>query len=665
MQPTVRTFRQIRETSRIDFVRSMTQELAERLRGFEISEQQLTAWQKSFEWLHDASNVLSQKSDEWLLLPEFSPPLSPIRPDVVIVTGSSTLIIEFKVGLSKITKTSRNQISGYANEMHGTMLGVRESRTYAALVSPSVNLINELHELQEWTKENQVVNEMHPSALQDVLIRIENEGPERKIELSHWMNATYELHPNIVRAASELVAHVKDRGVITHLSSDDELDEVRDEVLRLVNEARSQSRKRVILISGVPGAGKTLVGLRLAHDPDLYDSLPKDSGTPLYLTGNGPLVDVLVEAIARDDRSRNPERKLSEARHEAGSKVKLVHAITERSLPISSRVVIFDEGQRVWTAEQMRAKGKSQSDMSEGEVILQTMEGEGERTRDWAALVVLIGSGQEINRGEAGASVWIKAVQKRNLSGEDWDIFAPPELAPELGPEVNYSNNLHLKISRRARKASLLSEWVGLVLDGKFSQAKTLRQTDAALGQFPILVTRDIAVARKWIRQQVDDRSEGFTPSSGFVASSKSARLRVYGLAVGSSPRDDEVNWTSWFLDEPVSLHASSRLEVAASEFKTQGLELDYVGIAWSWDLVLNSKLEWVPRRVDKGSATWRLVKKDKQYLLNSYRVLLTRCREGMVLFIPPGTLGDKSLNPAEMDNVYSALLESGARKLD
>jgi hypothetical protein len=665
MQPTVRTFKQIRESSQTDFVQSLTQELSERLRGFEISEQQMIAWQKSFEWIHDASTQLSQKSDDWLLLPEFSPPLSPIRPDVVIATGESTLIIEFKAGSSKINRTSRNQILGYAREMHGTMLGVRNSKIYAALVSPSIKITNESYALHEWKNDNQVLNEMQPKILQDVLKQLEFEGQDKKIELSNWMDATYELHPDIVRAASELVAHVKDRGIITHLSSDRELDDVRNEVLRLVNDARSQSKKRVILISGVPGAGKTLVGLRLAHDPDLYDSLPEDSGTPLYLTGNGPLVDVLVEAIARDDKGRNPERKLSEARHEAGSKVKLVHAITEHSLPINSHVVVFDEGQRVWSAEQMKSKGKAQSDMSEGEVILQILEGNGKLSRDWAALVVLIGSGQEINRGEAGASVWLEAVQKRNSIGKDWDIFCPLELASTGFTDVNNSTKLHLNVSRRARKASALSEWVGLVLDGKFSQAKQLRTNNLPLGQFPILVTRDIDSARKWIREEVSQGDQRFTPTCGFVASSKSARLRIYGLSVGSSPRDDEVNWTSWFLDDPVSLHASSRLEVAASEFKTQGLELDFVGVAWSWDLILNSNSEWVPRRIDKGSATWRLIKKDKQYLLNSYRVLLTRCREGMVIFIPPGASVDQSINPSEMDSVYAALIESGAVALD
>lgn len=664
MKPTARSFKQIRASSKSEFLGSLTKELAERLRGFEISEQQMLAWQISFDWLYDAANQLSQTSDDWLLLPEFSPPLSPIRPDVVIFTGTSTLIIEFKVGLSKITKTSRNQALGYANEMYGTMRGVRNSKIYVALVSPTLNANHQLINLHEWNKDNQVVNELHPDSLRNIFRDFEARDQIKKFDLSDWLDATYDLHPDIIRAASELVAHVKDRGVVTHLSSDQELDDVKDEVLRLVNEARTQSNKRVILISGVPGAGKTLVGLRLAHDPTLYDSLPKDSGTPLYLTGNGPLVEVLVEAIARDDQRRNPERKLSDARHEAGSKVKLVHAITEKSLPINSRVVIFDEGQRVWTAEQMRAKGKSQSDMSEGEVILQIMEGEGARSREWAALVVLIGSGQEINRGEAGASVWLQAVQKRNSLGNNWDIYSPHELQSELGSEVKFSNKLHLKSSRRARKASSLSAWVGLVLDGEFEQARRLRETDTPLGQFPILVTRDIAVARKWIRQQVVQRSQGFVPSSGFVASSKSARLRIYGLSVGSSPRDDEVNWMSWFLDEPNSLHASSRLEVAASEFKTQGLELDFVGVAWSWDLVLNSSSEWLPRRVDKTNATWRLIKKDKQYLLNSYRVLLTRCREGMVIFVPPGSSNDTSISPIEMDNVYRALIQSGASEL-
>jgi len=420
----VRTFAQIRALPSDEFVEGVIQELTNRLRGFEISDQQLEAWTTSFSWMWDAVHASKESKDEWLFLPEFNPPLSPIRPDLVIATGNVTSIIEFKVGTSKIGKPALRQLEDYVNEMWNTMNGVRSCQIISALVSPSVKLPKLPTIWKTWTTANGEVNEINHEQLTDLLNHIVEIDQGKPLTFADWISPTYDLHPDIVRAASELIAHVEDRGVVTHLSADKELDSVRDEVFRLIADARERGIRRVILISGVPGAGKTLIGLRLAHDPELHDLLPEETGTPLYLTGNGPLVSVLVEAIARDDKRRNPEKKMDRVRSAARSKVKLVHAITEKSLPINARVVIFDEGQRVWTADRMKAKGKSQLGMSESEVILSAMGSDNGATVDWAALVVLIGSGQEINKGEAGVSVWVDATQKEFEETAKWDIVA-------------------------------------------------------------------------------------------------------------------------------------------------------------------------------------------------------------------------------------------------
>lgn len=280
-------------------------------------------------------------------------------------------------------------------------------------------------------------------------------------------------------------------------------------------------------------------------------------------------------------------------------------------------------------------------------------------------MVVLIGSGQEINRGEAGARVWSDAVAKRNEQGMGWDIFGPSALESELRDSLTISEHLHLNVSRRAQSASALSDWVSLLLSGKFDEAQALRISNKPLASFPLYVTRDLDLAREWIRTQVDSQGNAFRPTSGLVASSKSARLRVFGLEVGTQPRNDEVNWTKWFLDKPPSLHSASRLEVAASEFKTQGLELDYVGVAWSWDLVLDPNDQWQARRIDKNTAKWTVAIKDRQFRTNAYRVLLTRCRAGMIIFVPPGEASDSSLNASEMDTVFTALIRAGVEELD
>ena len=667
MTTTSRTFGQIRASGADAFIEDVIRELTTRFRGFEISDQQFDAWQTTFFWVWQAVQKNPQAKDDWLFLPEFNPPLSPIRPDLVIVAGNITSIIEFKAGISKVGNPARRQLEDYVNEMWNTMKGVRDSRIFPALISSGFKKSPASSNWKQWTPESKLLNELHPEKFSQFFNHLCALDSGTSVSLEDWKSPTYDLHPDIVQAASELIAHVEDRGVITHLSADSELDTVRDEVFRLIREAKEGGKKQVILISGVPGAGKTLIGLRLAHDPDLHDLLPVDSGTPLYLTGNGPLVSVLVEAIARDDKRRNPEKSMSETRSAAGSKVKLVHAITEKSLPINARVVVFDEGQRVWTAEHMKAKGKSQAGLSESEVILSAMETHNGAQVEWATLVVLIGSGQEINKGEAGASVWVDAVQSAPNENPKWDIIVPNQLAGDLVGVFQESKSLHLDVSRRALEARALSEWVALLLDGKFEQAANLREQGNSLHKFPIFLTRELEEARKWIRTRVIENRHAFEPTSGLVASSQSARLRAYGLEVGNQPRSSDVDWTKWFLDEPISLHSSSRLEVAGSEFKTQGLELDYVGVAWSWDLIIDANGTWKSRTINKGKAQWHGIKNEmvQSFRTNAYRVLLTRCRSGMIIYVPEGDSSDPSRSPGEIDRVYHALIKSGARTLN
>lgn len=651
----VRTFGDARAVNEQAFTSSLVSELSSRFVGFSISDSQLEAWHLSFNWLHEAITNSPSAGNHWLILPEFNPPLAAVRPDLVLVSETHTAVLEFKTGASPAGKVARTQLQDYAQVMWQTMTGVRDSKVIAGLISPSIRKSNT--DFAFWSQQEPTLNELNPKDLHNLLASMASTSRLDTIDLESWLLPTYDLHPDIVTAASEMIAHVEDRGITTHLSDDAELDEVRQNVLALIKRSREEKSRQVVLISGVPGAGKTLIGLRLAHDPELRDSLPGDAGTPLYITGNGPLVDVLVEAVARDDRRRNPDKSISRARTDASSKIKLVHGITQGDLATNTHIVVFDEGQRIWTAEHMVRKGKSKDLVSEAEWILKELEG---HNREWVTLVVLIGSGQEINIGEAGAITWLEAVTKRSQAGSPWHLVAPVELRMPPNPELSSIEGLTLKVSRRAASASLLSQWVSLLLDGKIALARELRTKNTQLGKFPIFATRSLSAARSWLWNQIKDDSSGIKLNAGLVASSKSSRLRAFGLEVGNQPRDESVDWTKWFLDPPISLHSSSRLEVAASEFKTQGLELDFVGVAWSWDLVLRDDV-WVSRTVNKSTAKWRENKANKQLLVNAYRVLLTRARKGLIVWVPEGSIDDPSLPPAEMDLVYEALLEAGA----
>jgi hypothetical protein len=349
----------------------------------------------------------------------------------------------------------------------------------------------------------------------------------------------------------------------------------------------------MLLITGVPGAGKTLVGLRLAHDHGVVESLRDVGSTPLFLSGNGPLVEVLVEALTRDFVHRNPALGAEKARRRAGSLVKLVHGFTREQLdvqnaPAVSRVVVFDEGQRAWHAKQMQRKldpvtwpgdALRREVPSEPELMLEVME-----RQTWALVVVLVGEGQEINTGETGAELWIDAVEIRNRKRADlvWSGLAPRRLlAGGRQVQAVRAAPLHLASSRRNVGASRLADWVDAVL------ARDAGRAQAAIGAstYRICVTRDLSAAREWLRRE-DERRR-----FGLVASARAGRLRAYGIET-SAQLLASVSWPNWFLDRPPSLEASNSLEIAATEFKCQGLELDYVGVCWSgtWCLTTRRK---------------------------------------------------------------------------
>jgi hypothetical protein len=636
-----------------DYVQNAKIAMESRFSHFIVTPEQQKAWQIGFAWIHDLASSLNKTAGSWILLPEFSAPLVSGRPDLVILTKKHLLVVEMKTGVKSVDISGRRQVLDYAVTIWGKLKSARTRVVLPILLSSqaakqAVNFGVSLDVVQEPS----IVLTLNPTDLMILLARISSTEAGEELDFkSEKQLPLYSPRPSVVEAATALVAATSDKNIITGLSNEDELSRISSIIQKIGVQASHNLEKRIVVVAGPPGAGKTLVGLRMAHDPQLQELIPDSLGTPLYLTGNGPLVDVLVESLARDEVRRMGSSKPI-AKSSAEAKVRLIHGITEKKLGIESNVIIFDEGQRIWTAEHMRRKKGDSSLGSEAEEVLSYLE-----KRDWALVVVLLGEGQEINTGEEGITTWLDAVVQRNLHpGVNWRITIPDGVDQKLSSQyLEVEPSLRLNVARRTDNAADVAGWVSSLLNFKISQALEARKQFL---DFPIFITRDLEEARDWLRSQV--KTSG--GSSGLLASSKSKRLFRYGLdTVADASRS--FTWENWYLNHLPDLNSSEALEVVATEYKCQGLELDWVGVCWSWDLIPTNE-SWVPRSLNSGSAKWRVNSTKAQYQINAYRVLLTRSRKGMVIWVPSGMDDDPSMSPTEMDLVAKVLLDSGAKFL-
>jgi hypothetical protein len=376
------------------------------------------------------------------------------------------------------------------------------------------------------------------------------------------------------------------------------------------------------------------------------------------------LADVLREALSRDEVQRNGISK-TDAMRKAKTFIQNIHHFRDNYLvdkkPPYEKVVVFDEAQRAWDRQatsrfMIQKRGMDGFDQSEPEFLLSVMA----RHADWCVVVCLIGNGQEINSGEAGVSEWVSAAEK---STDSWNIYYSKQLyqyeqdkTQDLLDNINPSfvkefPELHLKTSIRSFRSERLSDYVGNILDGDVDQARTVLRE---LEKFPLLITRDLSMAKAWLKK-VSRGSERF----GLVSSSNAIRLKPYGLTVKS-----KIDPAHWFLSGKEDIRSSYYLEDTATEFEIQGLELDWVGLCWDANLRRNSN-SW-DYYAFKGTR-WQTVAQAerKLYLINSYRVLMTRARQGMIVFVPEGDLADRTRQPDYYDPIYNYLLGCGFKTLD
>jgi hypothetical protein len=638
-------------------------------RGYtsQYTDQTLT-WERDINSLRAALELCLQQNSaarRWGILLEFSIPRKELRIDIVLLIGSKIVILEAKSTHASLQ--ARRQVEEYALLLHYFHKASAEQHIIPIIVAPEsteprLDALDQLEMFPQlaryWIAD---VIQTPWQSLAKVLLSVASEG-DHQIDPDVWNDSPYHPVPTIIEAAKQLRTGLAIREIAHSEASEHEIETVRTTIQGYVDEARSQKRHIICFLTGVPGSGKTLVGLSLAH----LDQA-NTSDAVHFMSGNGPLVKVLQHLFTQESRKQGDNAP--NARVRAKALIENVHVFaryyTEDNLGCpSNHAVIFDEAQRAWNRTQN--KKKFNRDYSEPEMLLNIME----RHQDWAAVIALVGGGQEINDGEAGLEEWGRAIADR---AKDWIIYASPEVlaggastaghrlfdpsTPQRKVETN--DALHLRTSNRSLRAEKLATWVNHILDGHPDDAKSLGITE----RFPVFLSRDLNEVRAHLRRQGIGENR-----YGLVGSSGAARLRAEGLEP-SSTFHAEYPWEHWYLAEQTDVRSSFQCEVFATEFEIQGLELDWIGLCWGGDFIWSdTQVSWQLRnfRPGPGNRWIRIKNLDKRtFRTNAYRVLLTRARQGMILFVPKGSADDPMLSPEEFDATARYLLRCGVTPLN
>jgi hypothetical protein len=622
--------------------------------GFVLEQEQRNAWLEQIPIMQQAVRNFTAGH----ILFEFVIPRMGKRADVVLVIGGTILVLEFK-SVTKFEFSAIEQAHDYALDLKNFHLGSHELPIVPIVVATRARPVGV--QKPQWAPD-MVAAPVLASAEELPLIinRLIQNGGDIPIDFERWVRSGYQPTPTIVEAAQALY---QQHGVEEIARSDagvQNLGLTSACIAEVIEKSKAEGRKSICLVTGVPGSGKTLAGLNIATKRAQEHS----DEHAVFLSGNGPLVEVLREALARDDCKRTGISK-KDALRKVASFIQNIHHFRDEALrnpkPPYERVVVFDEAQRAWTRDQTAKfmhikRGLSTFDMSEPEFLISVMD----RHVTWCVIVCLIGGGQEINTGEAGLVGWSSALKERFTH---WDVYISNRLSdPDYAADqaavetiktlhVAERNELHLAVSMRSFRAEALSAFVGHVVENRAVDA--CRVYSGISERYPIWLTRDLDQVRRWLKKQARG-SERY----GLLASSGGDRLRPEGLHVKA-----EIHAPTWFLNDRSDVRSSFYCEEVATEFDVQGLELDWVGVSWDADFRY-------------GDRTWRFLKfrgtrwqqvntaEGQLYLKNAYRVILTRARQGMIIFVPRGAAEDATRVPAYYDQTYQFLRNCGLREL-
>jgi len=627
---------------------------------FEIERTQRDAWLAE---IHILCNALEPYHGSLFL--EYSIPRMGRRVDAVVLVGAVIFVIEFKVNSREHLSNDIDQVWDYALDLKNFHEASHNHYVAPCLVATKAK--NKLAAIALTPHRDKTLFPITTNAdglgnmIEAVLAFVQDDP----VDSSVWAAGRYCPTPTIIEAAKALY----NKHSVKEISRSDagaiNLGRTSQLITDIIRRSRDESRKSICFVTGVPGAGKTLVGLNIAtthfdKDSELYS---------VFLSGNGPLVKVLREALVRDKvaRAKGNGKRItkSDARSEVKMFIQNVHnfrddCLVDEDLPPVEHVALFDEAQRAWDLNQtaifmLQKRHRPGFSMSEPEFLISCLD----RHSDWAVIVCLVGGGQEINTGEAGIGEWIKALQD---SYSNWDIWLSEHLIDsEYGAGeylhslkgragVTYADELHLAVSLRSYRAEHVSLFVKQLLD---LQPESATATLNEITKYPIVITRDIAKAKNWLRSMARG-SERY----GVVVSSQAERLKPYAIDI--RPKIDPIHW---FLNDKNDVRSSYYLEDVATEFHIQGLELDWTCVTWDADFRY-SPSGWVYKSF-RGNRWQNIKNVDRQrYLKNAYRVLLTRARQGMVIVIPPGDSEDPTRPPHFYNPTYEYLAGIGLPEL-
>lgn len=627
--------------------------------GFALLTTQRDAWLAQINFLQ---NHLADLRGNILF--EFTIPRMGRRIDVVLLIGPIVFVIEFKVGEKAFDRAGIDQVWDYALDLKNFHHASHAVSLVPILVATEAT---ESEPLKLQADDDRVYRpiSVHCGCFRRVLNQVIQTVDGETLDPQTWTAAPYHPTPTIVEAARALYAQHSVEAIARFDAGAQNLRLTSQRIEELVCEAQEKGLKLICFVTGVPGAGKTLVGLNVATQ-HREENQPTHA---VFLSGNGPLVAVLREALTRDEVQRRKNQGDKVRKVEAGKSVKAfiqnVHHFRDDALVDSGapaeHVVIFDEAQRAWNLRQtasfmQRKKNQPGFSQSEPEFLISCMD----RHNDWAVVICLVGGGQEINTGEAGIEAWLEAV---NAKFPHWQMYISARLADseyasgkaleavQQRRGTHLEKDLHLAVSMRSFRAENVSAFIKALLDCEKEQAK--EAFTQLSKRYPIAITRDLDLAKQWIRSNARG-SERY----GLVASSKALRLKPHAIDIRAN-----VDPVHWFLNDRDDTRSSYYLEDAATEFQVQGLELDWTCVTWDADLRFAGQ-EWSFHDF-RGSRWCNIAKPDiKNYLRNAYRVLLTRARQGMVIFVPAGETSDPTRSPSFYDATFDYLAELGIPKL-
>lgn len=623
-----------------------------------------TTIQQRNTWHSEVQILKEQLSsfEEGHIIFEYTIPRMGKRVDVVILYHNIVYLLEFKCGDTEYRQATYDQVYDYALDLRNFQKESHDKLLVPIMVStkaPDVN--NEIRERDKII----VPLRCNSENIETIINAVSARYNEPYFDCATWENSEYLPTPTIVEAAQALYRGHNVHDITRSDAGAENLTVTTDEINRIIEHSKANGRKSICFVTGVPGAGKTLVGLNIA----IQRSDAQQGEHAVFLSGNFPLVTVLQEALARDkveqEKQRGNRVSKTEALRSTSAFIQIIHKYRDSfvgndNIP-PERVAIFDEAQRAWTQDMIEKfmatkKGVSPFPYSEPEFLISTMD----RHQDWAVVICLVGGGQEINTGEAGLPEWFDSLRR---AFPDWDVYITPQLNDEeyrrgrnwkdmlIGLNAYEHNELHLATSVRSFRTPDLAAFVKAVLDADTQNAKNLYQR--IKDKYPIVITRDLNKAKDWVREHCQG-----TTRYGLLSSSGALRLKPEGIFV-----KNEISVANWFLNGKDDVRSSYMLEDVVTEFDIQGLELDYSVVAWDADYRFVNG-EWTYNNFVGNRWTNVSSEERRLYLKNAYRVLLTRARQGMAIFVPDGSDDDKTRNREWYDGIYEYLKEIGIFEL-